>query len=124
NRALEGLRLQTIRQTESFREIEDVRRAAGAEADDRAELELERQADDAGGHNTIALAARYFVLRILRRARIIETEQIVAVLLRFRVRPDDVRAPIALCREWPVECGEETVVPILLAGPVGDDHVA
>ena len=109
-------------QVEPLREVEDVGRAAAAERDGGGEVHLPRQRKDAVGDDVVALRVGHLVARVGGSARIVEAEQVVAVLLGLGVRPGEVGAPPA--GERPVEREVDAAVPVILAVRVGDDHVA
>src|SRR5947207_315558 len=116
------MRVDAVLQAEALGEIEQVRRTAAAERENRTEADVERQAPDAGGHNAIALAPRYGMLSVLRRRREIETEEVIAGLLRVRVRVRHARPPALRIRT--VEGQENAVIPVTLSFRIGDQHVA
>src|SRR5438874_5609751 len=111
---------QTVGETESVSEIEDVRCPSRAETDDGAETEIHRQPEDAAGHDAVALRAGDDVFRILRCTRIVEAEEVVAILLRLRMCPTDSRAPARLRSVRPLERREETVIPESLSVRIGN----
>src|SRR6185295_20029751 len=78
---LEGMRAQARREIEALREVEHVGRSAAAERESGAEAQLPGQREDGVGDDAVALRAGHLVARIGGRARIVEAEQVVAILL-------------------------------------------
>src|SRR5947209_4923501 len=118
------MRGQPVLEAEALREVEDVRVLTRTERCDRAQLDRQRQTEDAGRGDAVALRARHVMLAIRRRGRKIEAEEVVAGLLRAAMRPREGSAPMRLVGIRPVELRLDGVVPVALPFRIGLDDVA
>src|SRR4051812_11102429 len=78
DRTRERMRGLPVLEAEALREIEDVRVLTRAERSNRAQLDRQRQAEDAGCGDAVALRPRNVMLAICGGGRKIEAEKVIA----------------------------------------------
>src|SRR5581483_7647538 len=114
---------QSAGKIESLGEVEIGRGRSGAQRDARAEAHVPRDAEDPGGAEVIRLGAGNGMLRIVGRARQVEAEEVISVLLGLGMGVDEVRAPLGLGGVGPIDDQALSVVPETLAdGIVENDR--
>src|SRR5688572_4611031 len=94
----------------------------GSEGDEHAADEIEREPEDAAGHDAMALVAAGRVDRIVSRGRIVEAELIAAGLFGLSQRVGEAEAPAPAARaERPLGLEVEGIEPGLPPLEIRDD---